>query len=118
MNLIKPVYASITNPILNNSWSIASNPQGYINQVLQTVFSIFFIVAVIYFIWHIVMAAYHMISSQGEPEKWKLAQSAIIHAFVGLLLVFSIFAILKFVGAVLGIQGLQSLQLIWPSLSN
>jgi succinate dehydrogenase hydrophobic anchor subunit len=118
MNLIKPVYASITNPLLSNSGNIASNPQGYINQVLQTVFSIFFIVGVIYFIWHIVMAAYHMISSQGEPEKWKLAQGAIIHAVVGLVIVFSIFAILKFAGTVLGIQGLQSLQLLWPSLSN
>ena len=118
MNLIKPVYAAITNPLLKNSGNIISNPQGYINQVIQTVFSIFFIVAVIYFIWHIVMAAYHMISSQGEPDKWKESQKAIIYSCVGLILVFSIFAILKFVGTVFGIDGLKTLQLLWPSLSN
>lgn len=118
MNLIKPVYAQIVNPLIKNSASIASNPQSYANKVIQTIFSIFFIVATIYFVWHIVLSAYHMISSQGEPEKWKVAQKSIIYSFVGLILIFSIFAILKFVGTVLGIDGLKTLQLIWPSLSN
>jgi len=118
INLIKPAYAAITNPILKNSDSITANPQNYVNTVIQSIFSIFFIVAVIYFIWHIIMSAYHMISSQGEPDKWKEAQKSILYAFVGLILIFSVFAILKFAGVIFGIAGLQSLQLLWPSLSN
>lgn len=116
MNFIKPVYADILNPVLKNSEEIASNSPGYINDVIQTIISIFMIVGVVYFIWHFVMAAYHMISSQGEPDKWKAAQKSILYSLVGIVLVFSVFAILKFVGTVTGIQGLQNLKLTWPSL--
>ena len=118
MTIIKPIYAQIINPLLKNSNAIAANPQSYANQAIQTIFSIFFIVAIIYFIWHFVMAAYHMISSNGEPDKWKEAQKAILYALVGVLLVFSIFAILKFAGTILGVDGLKNLNLLWPSLSN
>lgn len=122
MNLIKPIYATICNPLLENcdeiaSTGIAANPQTYTNRVLQTIISIFFLVAVIYFIWHFVMSAYHMISSQGDPKKWEEAQKSIIYSFVGVLLVFSVFVILKFAGIVLGIPGLENLQITWPSLA-
>jgi len=118
MNLIKPIYAAIENPLLKDSSSIAQNPQKYANNVIQTIFSIFFIVAVIYFIWHFIMAAYHMISSNGDPKKWEEAWHSITYALVGLVLVFSLFAILKFAGNIFGIEGLKTLNLLWPSLSN
>ncbi|MFA5532108.1 MAG: hypothetical protein WDA13_00725 [Candidatus Shapirobacteria bacterium] len=116
MDFIKPIYAQIINPALKDSESIVADPSTYVNSVIQSIFSVFFIVAVVYFIWHFVMAAYHMISSQGEPDKWKAAQKSILYSLVGIVLVFSIFAILKFVGIVTGVQGLQNLKLIWPSL--
>jgi fumarate reductase subunit D len=118
IQLVKPAYAAISNPFLKNSSDIVSNPQNYVNNIIQTIISVFFIVAVVYFIWHFVMAGYHMINSNGDPKKWEEAQKAILYGLVGLILVFSLFAILKFAGTVLGIPGLQSLQLIWPSLSN
>lgn len=116
MKLIKPIYAAITNPLVKNSDQIASNPGNYVDNVLQAVVSIFLFVAVIYFIWHFILSAYHMISSQGDPDKWKAAQKSILYAFVGLILAFSIFAILKFVGTVTGVEGLNNLRLSWPSL--
>lgn len=116
MKSIKPIIADVSNPVIKNSQNIASNSNGYVNNVIQSIVSIFMIVAVIYFIWHFVMAAYHMISSNGDPKKWEEAQKAILYSFVGLILVFSLFAILKFVGAVTGVQGLQNLRLTWPSL--
>ena len=115
ISLIKPILAQIENPVLNNS-NIGTNPEGYVNSVIQAIISIFLLVAVIYFIWHFVMSAYHMISSNGDPKKWEEAQHSILYAFVGLILVFSIFAILKFVGIVFGIDGLKQLQLTWPKL--
>ena len=117
MNLIKPIYATITNPVLKDSTAITTDPNNYVNTTIQAIITLFFIVAVIYFIWHFVMAAYQMIASQGDPDKWKKAQQSILYSLVGVLLVFSIFAILKFVGTVTGIPGLQDLQLTWPSLS-
>lgn len=111
----KPVFAQITNPVLNDP-SIGANPEVYVNNIIQAIISIFLLVAVIYFIWHFVMSAYHMISSNGDPKKWEEAQKSILYAFVGLILVFSIFAILKFVGIVFGIDSLQQLQLTWPRI--
>lgn len=115
ISLIKPVIAQINNPVLNNE-DIGTNPEGYVNGAIQAIISIFLLVAVIYFIWHFVMSAYHMISSNGDPKKWEEAQKSILYAFVGIILVFSVFAILKFVGIVFGIDGLQQLQLTWPKL--
>jgi len=60
------------------------------------------------------MSAYHMIASQGDPEKWKTAQKSILHSLIGIFLVFSIFAILKFAGTILNIDGLSNLKVTWP----
>jgi len=116
MTLNNHLIASITNPILKDSSSISSNSSGYVNNIIQSIVSIFMIVAVVYFIWHFVMAAYHMINSNGDPKKWEESQKSILYSFVGIILVFSLFAILKFVGTVTGVPGLQTLKLVWPSL--
>lgn len=116
MNLIKPIYAAITNPLIENSDVIAADPGNYIDGVIQAIISIFLLVAVLYFIWHFIMAAYHMISSQGDPEKWKAAQKSLLYSLVGILLAFSLFAVLKFIGTVTGIEGLRNLKIYWPSL--
>ena len=122
MSLIKSLYA-ICNPLVepdcqNGSSSIAADPITYVNTVIQTIISLFLIVGVIYFIWHFIMSAYHMISSNGDPKKWEEAQKSILYSFVGIFAVFSIFAILKFVGIIFGIESLALLTLEWPSLSN
>lgn len=116
MSLNNHLLATITNPVLKDSNNISSDSAGYVNNVLQSVISIFMIVGVVYFIWHFVMAAYHMISSNGDPKKWEEAQKAILYSLIGILIVFSLFAILKFVGTVTGVPGLQNLKLTWPSL--
>ena len=64
----KSVFAVICNPTLNSCLS-SSDPQGYTNSVLSTVVSLFFIVGIIYFIWHLVFAGYHLIGSDGDPKK-------------------------------------------------
>lgn len=114
--LPSPVAAVISNPVLKNGAAQATNPKGYFNSVLAAVISIFFIVGVIYFIWHIVFAGYHLIASEGDPKRWESSKNEIVYAFVGLFTIFAIFAILKFVGIVLGIPGLDSLKIAWPSL--
>ena len=115
--LVKPVFAEITNTVLDNSKNIASYPENYVNTVIQTVINIFLIVGVVYFIWHLVMSAYRIIASNGDPKKYEEAQKGIINSFVGIFICFSIFGILKFVGTVFGITGLESLTLTWPSLN-
>lgn len=109
------VNAVICNPALKDCTS-STAPTTYVNNVLSAVISIFFLVGVIYFIWHVVFAGYHLIASEGDPKKWETGKNEIVYAFVGLLVVFVVFALLKFVGTVLGIPGLSTLTIKWPTL--
>jgi Type IV secretion system pilin len=115
MNIIKPVYAKITNPVLVKQ-NIGDDPKAYINSALQTVISIFFIFGLIYFIYHFIISGYHMISSQGDPKKYEEAQHALLYSLLGIGIIFSVFAILKVVGTIFGIEGLGQLEITWPTL--
>lgn len=116
MNLIKPVYAAIENPAISNSAGIRTNPAGYINGAVQAFISILFIFGLVYFIFHFILAGYHMISSQGDPKKYEEAQHSLLYSLIGIAVMFSIFAILKILGAIFGITGLNQLKVTLPSL--
>lgn len=105
----------IFNPVLTNKLS-STDPQGYTNNVLSAVISLFFIVGIIYFMWHIIFAGYHFIGAEGDPKKYETAKNEITYSVLGIFVIFAIFGILKFVGVVLGIQGLESLTITWPKL--
>ena len=106
----------IYNPLLNNGQQQVTDPTAYTNSVIQAVFSIFFVVAVIYFVWHFIMAGYHLISTEGDPKKLETARHQITYALMGIGVIFGVFAILKFIGYILGITGLENLQITLPSL--
>lgn len=115
LSIIKPAYAAICNKLTDPSCSgiQTDNPKSYVNNVLQVIIDIFLIVGVIYFVWHFLMAGYHFIASQGDAKKIEEAKQEITYAFVGLAVVFCLFAILSFVGTVFGIN-ITSIN--WPSL--
>lgn len=116
MNLVHTAYAQIINPVVRDSSNQVNNPEGYTNSVFQTIIAIFFVVGIIYFLWHIIFAAYHFMGSDGDPKKFESSKNEIMHAFLGLFVMFSIFAILKFVGFILGISGLENLTLPIPTI--
>lgn len=105
----------VCNPLLQNCNQV-SQPENYFNSVVQTIIGIFFIFAVIYFIWHFILASFRYITSEGDDKKISQAKTDITNTIVGLAIVFCVFAVLKFIGTVLGIQGLDQLRLSWPSL--
>lgn len=106
----------INNPLLNNKELQVSDPQAYTNNVLQAVISIFLIVGVVYFVWNIFMAGYHLISTEGDPKKLETAKNQATYAILGIAIVFMVFALMKFIGAVTGISGLENLEITWPTL--
>jgi len=114
MSLIKPIHAIITNPLLPET--VVTDPQSYFNNVIQTIFTVFFIVAVIYFIWHVIMAGYRLMEARGDTKKLEDSQTDLTNAFIGIAIIFSIFALLKFIGIIFGIDGLQELKISWPEL--
>ena len=105
----------IFNPVLKNPLS-QTNPTDYFNNVLQVILSIFYIVGVIYFIWHFLMAGYHLIANDGDAKKIETAKNEMGYAITGLAIVFVTLALVKIAGAVFGITGLENLMLTWPSL--
>jgi hypothetical protein len=113
---VKPAYAAICNPLLNNCEEQVNSPVPYFSKVIQALISIFFFVAVLYFLWHFIMSAFHMISSNGDAKKFEEGRNGLVNALLGLFVTFAVFAILKFVGTVLGISGLNNLNLLLPSL--
>ena len=115
IKLTEPVFAKIKNPLLPDTVHI-DQPQLYFNNVIQTIFTIFFIVAVIYFIWHVIMAGYRLMDARGDTKKLEESQTDLTNAFIGIVIIFSIFAILKLLGIVFGIEGLQELKISWPDL--
>jgi len=106
----------IWNPVINNGKLQVTDPTAYTNSVIQSVFSIFFVVAVIYFVWNFIMAGYHLISTEGDPKKLEVARHQITYALIGIGVIFMVYALLKFIGYILGITGLENLQITLPSL--
>ena len=105
----------IINPLLSNKLS-STDPKAYFNSVIAAIISMFFIVAIIYFFWHLIFAGYHLIGSDGDPKKFESGKNEIVYSFLGLIVVFSIFGIMKLVGTVLGISNLENLSILWPTL--
>ena len=118
MNLIKPVYALITNPVINPDVTnqMQSNPQAFTSNLVQTIISLLMLVAVIFFLLQFITGGLDFISSEGDPEKIKKGRKKLTYAFMGLFIVFAIFAVLKLIGTIFGITGLDTLQLTIPSL--
>lgn len=116
MTLIKPVLAVITNPVLKNQNITSATSGSYVNSIIQTFISLLIIVGIIYFVIHFISAAYHMISSQGDPKKFEEAQKSLTYSLLGLVLIFIVFAVLKVIGSIFGLTGLENLTITWPSL--
>lgn len=115
MKLTKPVFAQITNPVMENSSGI-TDPVSFFNKFIQGLFSIFMLIGFLYFAWYFILGAYHLISTEGDKNKFQIAKDQFVHAFMGLIVLFSVFTILKLIGVIFGIDGLDQLQIKWPSL--
>lgn len=116
MNIIKPVFAQVINPIVNNSRQNTADPKAFFNKFLRGMFSMFMIIGTLYFTWHIVMATYHFISTEGDKAKFQTAKDEFLHAIIGLIVLYSIFSIIKLIGIIFSINGLDNLQISWPNL--
>lgn len=118
MNFIKPVLAQITNPVIDPAITsqMQNNPQAFTNNLIQTIISLLMLAAVIFFLWHFITGGFDFINSEGDPDKIKTARKQLTFSLIGLFIVFAIFAVLKLIGTIFGITGLNTLQLTIPSL--
>ena len=122
MNLIKSAHAIVCNPVLEplcegGSSKINSNPQSYTSNVISTVLTSLLIFGVIFFLVHLILAGYKMISSSGDAKKYEEAQHALRDSLIGIVIVLSVFVIIKVLLTIFGIDaGTTGLSIPWPSL--
>ncbi len=116
MSLTKTVYARITNPAVPGTINIASDPVPYTNKVIQTILSIFIIISIVYFVFRFILGGLKIISSNGDPKKYEEAIDNIKYSLIGLVVIFSVFVIVKLLGTIFGISGLSGLSMPWPTL--
>ena len=98
-----PALAVICNPVLDNC-TASTAPVTYTNNVISGVIGIFFIVALIYFFWHLVFAGLHLIGSDGDPKKFQQAGDTITQSVLGLVVVSGAFIIAGLVSRFTGIN--------------
>jgi hypothetical protein len=91
-NLVLQNFAGIDNPD-GVSWTIGDDPVSYVQTVLTAIIGLAGLVAAAF----IVVGAYTLITSSGEPENIAKGQKMITNAIIGLVLAAIAFLIVNFV---------------------
>jgi len=71
---------------------------------IRIVFTTLMIVGIIYFIYNILIAGFSFINSSGDEKRMAAAKNHILGAFIGLIVMFAVFAFLSLLENILGID--------------
>lgn len=85
----------INNPILNVG---EINGTVFFSDIVSTLVTLFFIGGVIIFVFVLLISAINWITSGGDKAKATVAREKMFNAFIGLLILFCIFAIIQVIG--------------------
>lgn len=105
----------ITNPIFGGNMPADTGVQ-FVNKLVSLLVNLFLIGAVLFFLVNFILAGYAWMTSKGDKNKVQEAQQKVTSAIIGLIVVFLIFVILKLFGYLFGLESLENLQLIIPTL--
>lgn len=75
--------------------------------LLSRVISIMTVVAGLYFMFNIFIAAYGYLHAGGSDEKVKQSTESILHSVIGLIIVIAAYALVSLLGALLGFEILK-----------
>ncbi len=109
------IYAQLHNPIFNDN-PPADSGTDFVNKLISLLVNIFLVGAVLFFLFNFILGGYAWITSKGDKNKLQEAQQKISSAIIGLIIVFLVFVVLKLFGTMFGIEGLENLRLIIPTL--
>jgi len=108
--MIKTLLAAeeITNPVLPELYNqTGSTGIDVINQFIPNLIELAFVIAAVIFIFVMIMGGIQWIFSGGDKNAVQSAQGKITNAIIGLVVLFSIFAVIKILGAFFGIAAFQ-----------
>ncbi|MAG60111.1 hypothetical protein CMO96_04995 [Candidatus Woesebacteria bacterium] len=99
---------TLTNPIAPNL-SPQTGPEGVqlFSSLVQTLVSTLIVVAAVVFFFFFMIGAIRWIVSGGDKAQIESARGTIVNALVGLVIAFSLFAVLKLLETIFGIDLLE-----------
>lgn len=99
---------AISNPAFKGTiietFTWPGNETYFFNFLIQRAVLIFIIIGVLYFFFNFVLGAIAWINSSGDKQALETARSRIQNALIGIVVLFSVFAVLKFLEDFLGIN--------------
>jgi len=106
---------AITNPILRDTLQEMEGT-AFISLLINRIISFLLVIAVLAFLFFFILGALKILTSGNDKSKVEEGQHQLTYAFLGLTIIFCLFALLKVLGYFFGIEGLETLRLTWPSL--
>ncbi len=92
---------TIENPAIGNLGRLS--PNEFLSQIISALISLGFVVGALIFMFMLLIGGIQWITSGGEKTSYEQAKSRITSALIGLVVLFSFFAILYFVECFFGI---------------
>ena len=96
--------ARIENPSIPNKYGAGSDFAGNVSGILGATISFILAAGGIAFVLMFMIGGFQWITSGGDKDAITRARSRIMHAVVGLVILFAVYAILKLLGQVLGVN--------------
>lgn len=100
-------HVQITNPILKNELQdILLNQTGssYFQKLIPSIIGVAFVIGVIIFVFMLIAGAIQWIASGGDKTALEGARGKITNAIVGIVILFSVFALIKIIESFFGIN--------------
>lgn len=98
--------ALVNNPVVPNlspkEGNTGENAVTMFGNVVESVISVLLILGIVFFIFNFILGAIAWISSGGDKAKVEGSRQKVTQSIVGLLVMFSIFAVLKLIGKLFG----------------
>lgn len=94
----------INNPILGEEPEAINYPIGFLQAFLPKIITIALVIAVIIFLFVMLLGGISWMTSGGDKSKVEEARAKVTNGIIGLLIVFSVFAILRFTEGLFGIN--------------
>lgn len=80
---------------------------GILELLLTGIIRVLIIGAAVFFVFFFIIGALRWIMSGGDPKSIESARNQIVHALIGLVIIFSLFAVLRLLDVLFGINILQ-----------
>jgi len=101
-----PGVTGVYNPVLPSKLSDTSGP-AFLQNILQLGIKLGFVIGAIIFFFMLISGGIKWISSAGDKTRLEGAQKQITHALIGLAILLSIFAIIRLLDYIFGVNLLQ-----------